>query len=190
MPWRRGWHPTPLLLPGEFHGRRSLGGYSPRGHEELVTLATNTHTHTELIFSVVLVSGVQRGDSVTHTPTCLFVYRSFSTTRYYVTVLVARWVWLFATHGLQPTRLLCPWKSPGKNPGAVQSFPSPGSLPDPGCKPRSPALLAGSLPSEPAGKPLGHGRTVPCSVPRPSTLHRKEHLLSPHSRCSPSFPPW
>ena len=29
--WRRHWHPTPLLLPGESHGRRSLVGYSPWG---------------------------------------------------------------------------------------------------------------------------------------------------------------
>ena len=26
---RRAWKPTPLLLPGEPHGQRSLGGYSP-----------------------------------------------------------------------------------------------------------------------------------------------------------------
>ena len=32
-------------------------------------------------------------------------------------------------------------------------FPSPGDLPDPGIKPRSPALQADSLPSEPPGKP-------------------------------------
>ena len=31
-------------------------------------------------------------------------------------------------------------------------FPSPGDLPDPGIKPRSPALPADSLPSEPPGK--------------------------------------
>ena len=31
-------------------------------------------------------------------------------------------------------------------------FPSPGDLPDPGTEPRSPALQADSLPSEPAGK--------------------------------------
>ena len=24
--------PTPVLLPGEFHGQRSLAGYSPWGH--------------------------------------------------------------------------------------------------------------------------------------------------------------
>ena len=27
--WRRAWQPTPVLLPGEFHGQRSLVGYSP-----------------------------------------------------------------------------------------------------------------------------------------------------------------
>ena len=33
-------------------------------------------------------------------------------------------------------------------------FPSPGDLPNPGIKPRSPALQAGSLPAEPQEKPL------------------------------------
>ena len=27
IPWRRDWQPTPVFLPGEFHGQRSLGGY-------------------------------------------------------------------------------------------------------------------------------------------------------------------
>ena len=30
----RQWHPTPVLLPGESHGQRSLVGCSPWGHEE------------------------------------------------------------------------------------------------------------------------------------------------------------
>ena len=29
IPWRRQWQPTPVLLPGKFHGWRSLVGYSP-----------------------------------------------------------------------------------------------------------------------------------------------------------------
>ena len=29
--WRRQWHPTPVLLPGKFHGWRSLVGCSPWG---------------------------------------------------------------------------------------------------------------------------------------------------------------
>ena len=31
--WRR-WQPTPVFSPGEFHGQRSLVGYSPQGHTE------------------------------------------------------------------------------------------------------------------------------------------------------------
>ena len=29
IPWRRKWKPTPVFLPGKFHGQRSLVGYSP-----------------------------------------------------------------------------------------------------------------------------------------------------------------
>ena len=32
--WRREWQSTPVFLPGEFHGQRSLVGYSPWGHKE------------------------------------------------------------------------------------------------------------------------------------------------------------
>ena len=31
IPWRRKWQPTPVSLPGESHGQRSLVGYSPPG---------------------------------------------------------------------------------------------------------------------------------------------------------------
>ena len=29
IPWRRVWHPTPVLFPGESHGQKSLEGCSP-----------------------------------------------------------------------------------------------------------------------------------------------------------------
>ena len=32
IPWRIKWQPTPLFLPGESHGQRSLVGYGPWGH--------------------------------------------------------------------------------------------------------------------------------------------------------------
>ena len=32
---QRKWPPTPVFLPGEFHGRRSLVGYSPRGLKQV-----------------------------------------------------------------------------------------------------------------------------------------------------------
>jgi len=34
IPWRRKWQPTPVFLPGKFHGQRSLAGYSPWGCNE------------------------------------------------------------------------------------------------------------------------------------------------------------
>ena len=30
-PWRRKWQPTPVFLPGEFHGQRSLAGIGVPG---------------------------------------------------------------------------------------------------------------------------------------------------------------
>ena len=37
FPSRRAWQPTPVFLPGESHGLRSLAGYSPWRHKELDT---------------------------------------------------------------------------------------------------------------------------------------------------------
>ena len=34
IPWMREWLPTPVFLPGESHGHRSLVDYSPQGHKE------------------------------------------------------------------------------------------------------------------------------------------------------------
>ena len=44
--WRRKWQPTPVFLPGESHGQRSLVGYSPWSHKEVDTTDQITHTHT------------------------------------------------------------------------------------------------------------------------------------------------
>ena len=45
FPWRRAQQPTPVSLPGESHGQRSLAGYSPRGRTESdTTEVTDTHT--------------------------------------------------------------------------------------------------------------------------------------------------
>ena len=35
--WGSKQQPTPVFLPGKFHGQRSLVGYSPQGHKELDT---------------------------------------------------------------------------------------------------------------------------------------------------------
>ena len=47
IPWRRARQPTPVFLPRECHGQRSLVGYSLQGHKEsdmtAVTLCIHTH---------------------------------------------------------------------------------------------------------------------------------------------------
>ena len=44
--WKRKWQPTPVFLPAEFHGQRSLAGYSPWGHKRVGhDWVTNTDTH-------------------------------------------------------------------------------------------------------------------------------------------------
>ena len=50
IPWRRKWQSTPVFLPGESHGQKSLVGCSPWGGKELdmtehETNESNTHTH-------------------------------------------------------------------------------------------------------------------------------------------------
>ena len=47
IPWRRKWRPTPVLLPGQSHGWRSLAGYSPWGGEESDT-TERLHFHFSL----------------------------------------------------------------------------------------------------------------------------------------------
>ena len=52
IPWRRKWQPTPVLLPGKFHGQRSLVGYSPWGRKEL-DKTEQLHFHFQL-YSLII----------------------------------------------------------------------------------------------------------------------------------------
>ena len=56
------------------------------------------------------------------------------------------------SHRWKPTRLPHPWDSPDKSTGVGCHFLLQGNLPDPGIEPRSPALQADALTSEPPGK--------------------------------------
>ena len=49
--WNRQWQPTPVLLPGESHGGRSLVGYSPWGRKELDT-TERLHFHLAYVLNV------------------------------------------------------------------------------------------------------------------------------------------
>ena len=44
-PWRRKRKPTPVFLPGESHGQRSLVGYRPGAHKELDRTEQLTRSH-------------------------------------------------------------------------------------------------------------------------------------------------
>ena len=44
------WQPTPALLLGEFHGQKSLAGYSPWGHKELDTNEWLTYFKAFVLF--------------------------------------------------------------------------------------------------------------------------------------------
>ena len=47
IPWIRKWQLTPVFLPGEPNGQRSLVGYSPTQKDlNMTELHTHTHTHT------------------------------------------------------------------------------------------------------------------------------------------------
>ena len=57
-PWRWAWQPTPVFLPGESYGQRSMVGYSPWGCKQSDTTEATACSHlcwnsvmTDLIFS-------------------------------------------------------------------------------------------------------------------------------------------
>ena len=56
-------------------------------------------------------------------------------------------------HGLQHTKLPCPWGLSRQEHWSALPCPPPGDFPNPEIEPRSPSLKADSLPAEPPGKP-------------------------------------
>ena len=68
-----------------------------------------------------------------------------------------------------------PWNFPDQNTVVGrQTFPSPGYLPNPGIKPRTPALQTDTLPSEPPGK-LPSNSGLKNSHGRKSFLHSSQN---------------
>ena len=54
-PWRRKCQPTPVFLPGESHGQRSLAGYSPWGSKESdMTEQLTLSLHFQFAISVMI----------------------------------------------------------------------------------------------------------------------------------------
>ena len=57
--WRRKWQPTPVFLPGESHGRRSLVDYSPRGRKESDTTEQIHFPWLQVTYAVQIASATQ-----------------------------------------------------------------------------------------------------------------------------------
>ena len=59
IPWRMKWQPSPVFLPGEFHGQRSLAGYSHGVAKEsdMTSVTKQQHnTHTYISWTYIPIS--------------------------------------------------------------------------------------------------------------------------------------
>ena len=63
MPWRRAQQPTPVFLPGESHGQRSLTGDSPWGCKESDTTEATEHSVQHNTLSNYLFSIQDSGEN-------------------------------------------------------------------------------------------------------------------------------
>ena len=150
IPWRREWLPIPVFLPGESHGHRSLVGCSPWRRKEVDT--TNPLTHywpikvawvTPLNFTKCFHNKCPKKEAENERfrgrglPKTQTVNARVLDLRNYTWSLCTAWmeinrhvaaakslqscltVW---PHRRQPTRLPCPWDSPGKNTGVGFHF--------------------------------------------------------------------
>ena len=55
VPWSRAWQPTPVFLPRESLGQRSLECYNPQGHKELDMTEAIQHTRRRIFIKDVLL---------------------------------------------------------------------------------------------------------------------------------------
>ena len=126
--WRRQWHPTWVLLPGKSHGRRSLVGCSPWGHEESDT-TERLHFHFSL-------SCVGEGNGNPLQCSCLENPRD-------------RGAWWAAVYGVAQSRTQLKWLSSSSSPLLKVVKNPPASAGDTG-------LIPGSerSPGEGHGNPL------------------------------------
>ena len=72
VPWYRAWQPTPVFLPGEFHGQRSLAGCSPWGRTESDMTEATQHLRMLPALVWVLFSCSRVGRRVVHQPRILW----------------------------------------------------------------------------------------------------------------------
>ena len=62
LSWRRKWQPTPVFLPGKFHGQRSLAA-TVHGVAESQTRLSNCQRHQFICAPTLIIPPVTLGDS-------------------------------------------------------------------------------------------------------------------------------
>ena len=102
LAWRREWQPTPVFLPGEFHGQRSLAVYSPWGHKELDTTKQLQFT------SHLQLRNYWKSNSLTFSspPPFLLVYFQTSSFLLLLLICVLIYLCLFSFPKLSPSMSL------------------------------------------------------------------------------------
>ena len=129
--WNQKWHPTPVFLPGEPHGQRSLAGYSPRGHSQ-----TWLSTHrASLQNSVLTTPGTlelcweeckmlpplwktvwqflkKLNISLPYNPAILFLGIGPREMKTYVTTKTDVWMFIAALFVSEPQKHYAKWKKP------------------------------------------------------------------------------
>ena len=128
---RQEWLPTPVLLPREFHGQRSLASYSLWGHKELdmTKQLTLSHSCNMYIYTYININ--------------IYIYIYLQ-----LLLVVKSCLSLFGHRGLQLAWLFCPWNSPGKDTGVGCDFLLQGIFLTQGSNPSLLHWLADSLPGQ------------------------------------------
>ena len=93
--WKRAWQPTPVFLPEESHGQRSLVGYSSQGCTELDTTEATQHAYKQSLQNVpqswvlqllsTLTPGSSNQTSIIWDSQLLYVSKCFLNT-YYIAI--------------------------------------------------------------------------------------------------------
>ena len=79
IPWRRAWQPTPVFLPGEAHGQRSLAGYGPRGRRESGTAEATAHRLPVQLGLLLDSFNFPRGEKIIPVSVFRFIIASMNT---------------------------------------------------------------------------------------------------------------
>ena len=164
IPWRRKWQPTPVFLPRESHGQRSLAGYGPWGCKSRTWLSDSSFYQPGHFSLREYLQPLNSPGWWTECTSRKAIFCSWGETEWRSQclsksnipassslALQKAWKWKVKVKSLSRVWLsVTPWTVPYQVPPYMGFsrqenwsgllFPSPGDLPDPGVEPRPPAL--------------------------------------------------